>query len=503
MEKILELKNITKKFHDVIANDQVCLEIEKGETHAILGENGAGKSTLMNILYGVLKPDSGKIIFDGKEVTIHNPQDARRLGIGMVHQHFMLIPALTVLENILLTTCQSTFVNVKQTRARIQELSDKFGLEVDPSALVKDLSVGQQQRVEILKALYRSCKLLILDEPTAVLTPQESKGLFAIIHQLNAAGTAVVFISHKLNEIMDICDRVTVLRRGKTVWSTEIKNTNELELAKQMVGKDIKFTINTQSKCSDEKVLEVKNLYVSTKYKKNLIQDLSFTIHKSEIYGIAGVDGNGQSELVKAILSIIPKDSGQVLLLGKDITNVNTQNIFSQNIGHIPEDRLQMGVISQFPLYENTSFYNYNKNPFSYNYFIDWRKESIYSKSLIEKYNIVASNDRVSLSTLSGGNQQKMVVARELDKCPPLLIAAHPTRGVDIGASEAIHQQIIQQRDNGCAVLLISTELEEILSLSDRIGVIYEGKIIQETDRENATSEQLGLWMAGKKTSTK
>lgn len=500
MENILELRNITKKFHEVIANDHVCLEIRKGETHAILGENGAGKSTLMNILYGVLRPDSGEIVFNGKEVTIHNPQDARNLGIGMVHQHFMLIPALTVIENILLTTCHTTFLNVNQTRKRIQELSESFGLEVNPSAVVKDLSVGQQQRVEILKALYHSCKVLILDEPTAVLTPQEAKGLFEIIHQLNAAGTSVVFISHKLNEIMDVCDRVTVLRKGKTVWSTEIKETSERELARHMVGKEINLTTNTQSVRTDKKVLEVKNLTVSTSYKKNIIDHLSFTIYQSEIYGIAGVDGNGQSELIKAILSIIPKDSGQVIFCGHDITNENTQNIFSQNIGHIPEDRLQMGVISQFFLFENTSFYNYHSEPFCFHNCIDWKKESSYSKGLIDKYNIVASDDHVTLSTLSGGNQQKMVVARELDKCPQLLIAAHPTRGVDIGASETIHKQILQQRDRGCAILLVSTELEEILSLSDRVGVIFEGTIIEEIDKKDASSEQIGLWMAGNKT---
>lgn len=498
MDPILRLKNITIKFGALTANDNVCLDINKGETHAILGENGAGKSTLMNILYGVLKPDSGQIILDGQEVNIHRPRDARALGVGMVHQHFMLVPALTVVENIILATCQTPLINMKKTSQRIRELSTKFGLEVDPAAVVKDLSVGQQQRVEIIKALYDSCKILILDEPTAVLTPQEAKELFKIIRQLNAAGTSVAFISHKMNEIMEIADRITVLRGGKSVWSARKADTNEKELARHMVGRDIVFTSSENGAIRDKKILEVKNLCVSTAYKKNAVKDLSFSVCNNEIYGIAGVDGNGQSEMVKALLSIIPKDSGQVIFCGKDITHDSTKEIFSKTIGHIPEDRLNMGVISRFFIFENTSFYNYRTDEFSSRNSIDWKKEHSYSDKLIQKFNVKASGGNAVFSTLSGGNQQKLVVARELDKKPRFLIAAHPTRGVDIGATESIRKHLIQQRDQGCAIILISTELEEIMSLSDRIGVMYEGRMIAETTPKEASIEQIGLWMAGK-----
>lgn len=383
MDPILRLKNITMKFGSLTANDNICIDLYKGETHAILGENGAGKSTLMNILYGVLKPDSGQIILDSKEVNIHQPRDARALGVGMVHQHFMLVPALTVVENIILATCQTTLININQTSKKIRELSAKFGLEVDPNALVRDLSVGQQQRVEIIKALYDSCKILILDEPTAVLTPQEAKELFVIIRQLNAVGTSVVFISHKMNEIMEIADRITVLRGGKSVWTTMKADTNEKELARHMVGRDIAFTSSENGAIRNKKIVDVKNLCVSTAYKKNVVKDLSFSIFNNEIYGIAGVDGNGQSEMVKALLSIIPKDSGKVLFCDEDITHANTKEIFCKTIGHIPEDRLNMGVVSCFFIFENTSLYNYSSDEFSSGNFIDWKKEFFYSNTLI------------------------------------------------------------------------------------------------------------------------
>lgn len=499
MDPILQLKNITIKFNTLTANDNVCLDIKKGETHAILGENGAGKSTLMNILYGVLKPDSGQIILDGQQVNIRQPRDARALGVGMVHQHFMLVPALTVVENIILCTCRTPLINTRKASQRIKNLSAKFGLEVNPAAVVKDLSVGQQQRVEILKALYDSCKILVLDEPTAVLTPQETKELFKIIHQLNEAGTSVVFISHKLNEIMEIADRVTVLRGGKSVWSSRKADTNEKELARHMVGRDIVFAHSENNVCRDKKIIEVRNLCVSTAYKKNVVNDLSFSVFNNEIYGIAGVDGNGQSEMVKALLSIIPKDSGQVIFCGQDITHASTNEIFRKTIGHIPEDRLNMGVISQFFIFENTSFYNYKTDEFSSTRnSINWKKEHLYSGELIKKYNVKAPSEDVALATLSGGNQQKLVVARELDKRPRFLIAAHPTRGVDIGASELIRKHLICHRDQGCAVILISTELEEIMSLSDRFGVMYEGRMIAETTPKEANIEQIGLWMAGR-----
>lgn len=500
MSTLLQLENICKSFPGVMANDQVCLEVKEGEVHALLGENGAGKSTLMNILYGILKPDEGSIYWKGEEVHINNPHAAVGLGIGMVHQHFMLIPALSVVENVILSSDEAglIFDKVKASR-KILELSERYGLQVEPNSIVQDLSVGQQQRVEILKALYSDCELLILDEPTAVLTPQETDDLFVAVRQLIKEGKSVIIISHKLNEILAISDRITVLRNGNTVKTVDTDNTDEKELARLMVGKDIFFNANKAKGNFRHTVLEVDNLSVSTPVNPRAVNNLSFKVRAGEIYGIAGVDGNGQSELIKAILSIIPKQGGQVFLKSEDITHCTTKEIFHNKIGHIPENRLTMGVIGELPIFENNSFYNYESEEFSNFLFINWNKEQKYSNRLLEEYNVKAASEKVKLSTLSGGNQQKMVVARELDKHPNLLIAAFPTRGVDIGAMETIHEQIISQRNEGCAVLLVSTELDEIMKLSDTIGVIYEGEILGEMPAEEATTEQIGLLMAGKR----
>lgn len=498
-EVILKLVDICKSFPGVKANDQVRLEVRKGEVHALLGENGAGKSTLMNILYGILQPDSGDIIWKGDRVNIRNPHDAVEMGIGMVHQHFQLIPALSVVENIILSSNKKgVLLNKKDVTAKIMEISERYNLQIgNPDMKIWDLTVGQQQRVEIIKALYKGCDLLILDEPTSVLTPQEADDLFVIIRQLVDEGATVIFISHKLREIFKISDRITVLRNGHTVATVDTCGTDNSELACFMVGQPVLMQIDKTEANPTEPVLEIDQLTVATTWNPRTVDNLSLTVRAGEIYGIAGVDGNGQSELVQAILSILPKKSGIVKIGGKDVTNLPTKNIFAYGVGHIPEDRLEMAVADVLPIFENTSFYTYDTDLYCKRGLVDWNKEREACRQLITTHGIVAANETVSLRTLSGGNQQKVVVARELEKNPKLLLAVYPTRGVDIGATESIRQHIVTQRDNGSAILLISTELDEVMSLSDRIGVMYEGKILGEFDAKEASVAEIGLLMAG------
>lgn len=499
MADMLELRNISKLYGRNYANKNISLTVKSGEVHCLLGENGAGKSTLMNVLYGLTKPDSGEIFIDGSEVSILSPRDAIRYGIGMVHQHFMLIPAMTVVDNIILSTDESSGVilNQKKIAKRIREIAGKYGFEVDPFMKVSDLSVGQQQRVEIIKAIYHDCRLLILDEPTAVLTPRETEELYAIIERFRKENKSVIFISHKLHEVMHVSDVISVLRNGECIATLNKEETDEASLAACMVGKEVSFTVEKEKAHPGEAVLEVSGL--STKGKKgNLaVDDLSLTVHSGEIYGVAGVDGNGQAELIETITGLVKSESGKVRILGHDMTNRTPGEILDQGISHIPADRQSTGILMHESLEKNLTLYDYRNPEYRKGIFMDWRKAKKQAEDMVEKYGVKTPGLSLNIEYLSGGNQQKAVVARELEKKPELLIAAHPTRGVDIGAIEFIHGEIVKARDQGCAVLLISTELDEIMALSDRIGVIYDGRIIGEMDREEATVEKIGMLMAG------
>ncbi len=494
---LIKMEGITKIYPGTVACDKVSVEFQAGEVHTMLGENGAGKSTLMKVLYGLAIPDEGKIYVNDKEVTIRSPKDAIANGIGMVHQHFMLIPTLTVVENMILALNESgIFIDKKTVIRNLKELSERYGLAIDPNAKVSTLTVGQQQRVEILKALYRSCDLLILDEPTAVLTPQETEELFVAIRNLLKEGKGVVFISHKLNEVMEISDEITVLHLGKVVGSVKPEETDARGLATMMVGREIKFEVEKKEMPPGEAVLEVKNLHANDARGVEAVRGLSLSVHAGEIYGVAGVDGNGQSELVKAVAGLI-KHTGEIRILGKDVSKAHPKEILDLGVAHIPEDRQGMGMIMGASIRDNLildTFYNdeYQNGPF-----LKWKDLDSHSWDLVKRYGVKTPNIFYEGNSLSGGNQQKMVVAREMDKNPKLLLAVHPVRGVDVGATEFIHDRIVEARDSGCAVLLISTELDEIFELSDRIGVIYEGEILGEMDRKDADIESVGLLMAG------
>lgn len=498
---LLELDKIRKEYPGTVANDDISLEVQYGEVYALLGENGAGKSTLMNILYGLAQPDHGKIQIDGKEVKVHSPKDAIAHGIGMVHQHFMLIPALTVVENIILamTDYKHVFLDKKAVAKRIKELSNKYSLEIDPFKKVSELTVGQQQRVEIIKALYSDCKLLILDEPTAVLTPQEIEELFVIINQFKSENKSVIFITHKLNEVMRVSDRISVLRAGRNVASLLTKDTDPQSLAALMVGKPVTFVVEKEKIKPGKTVLEVENLQVKDKTGHITVDGLNLSVREGEIYGIAGVDGNGQSELIKGITALVKKQGGKVIIGEEDVTKATAGQVLSCGVSHIPEDRQNVGVVMDMSITKNLMFYDYKNQEYKNGIFLNWKKINEHVLNVIEKYNVKTPSEKILMSSLSGGNQQKAVVARELEKNPKLLLAVHPTRGVDIGAIEFIHKQIVDARNKGCAVLLVSTELDEVMSLSDRIGVIYEGKILGEMNREDATVEEIGMLMAGHK----
>lgn len=502
MKPVLSLRGITKKFPGVLANDQVDLDIYPGEVQALLGENGAGKSTLMNILYGLYGADAGQIFLEGREVTITSPREAIELGIGMVHQHFMLIPALTVTENIILGIAGSVHLNMREAAQKIRAAGEQYGLKVNPEARVDTLSVGQQQRVEILKALYRGAKILILDEPTAVLTPQETEELFAILRQLTSRGMTVIFISHKLNEVMAISQRVSVLRRGRLIKTVFTSETSPEELASLMVGREVSLQLDKQPASPGEPVLEVKDLYVSGEQNLPAVQGISLTIRAGEIFGLAGVDGNGQSELIRAITGLQRALKGHIRICGQEVTNLPPRQLLDLGMAHIPEDRQKQGLIMDMKIEENLILEYFYQAPFTRHHFLQTGSIQKLAEKLIKDFDIRTPSCEIPAGNLSGGNQQKIILARSLYRQPKLLIAVHPTRGLDIGATDFIHRILIAERDRGCAILLVSTELDEILRVSDRIGIIYEGQLMGIIDAATADLTTIGLLMAGKKQET-
>jgi simple sugar transport system ATP-binding protein len=496
---VLEVRGLTKRFPGVLANDHIDLRLHKGEVLGLLGENGAGKSTLMNLIYGLYKPDEGDILINGQPVVIKDPNDAIRRGIGMVHQHFQLVPVLSVTENIMLgnETVAGPFLNRRTARKRILEIAGQYGLQVDPDALVQDLPVGVQQRVEIIKALYRKAEILILDEPSAVLTPQETEGLFAIMETLTARGVSIIFISHKLKEVLRICDRVQVLRLGKVVGYADPKTATQQELASMMVGRDVLLRVEKAPANPGAPVLVIRNLNVNDDRDLPAVRDLSLEVHAGEILGIAGVQGNGQTELVEAITHLRPLVSGQITLDSKDITHSDPRHVTENGIAHVPEDRQKNGMVANFPVKDNIRLQTYYRRPFAFGIVSNEREINTRAESLVKQYDVRPANIFNNMGSLSGGNQQKAVVAREFSRDNRLLIAAQPTRGLDVGSIEFIHKQIVRMRDDGCAVILVSTELDEILSLSDRIAVMYAGRIIDIVPAAQADRESIGLLMAG------
>jgi ABC-type uncharacterized transport system ATPase subunit len=499
---VVEMKGITKRFPGIVANDNVHLNVKQGEIHALLGENGAGKSTLMNVLFGLYQPDEGQIHIKGKPVTITSPNDAGRLGIGMVHQHFMLVEPFTVTENIILGVEPSRrgFIDRKQAVREVQAISDRYGLRVDPTAKIRDISVGMQQRVEILKTLYRGADILILDEPTAVLAPQEIDELIDILNNLVKEGKTIIFITHKLKEIMRACDTVTIIRRGKSIGTVQVKETNPNQLASLMVGREVSFQVKKKPATPKATVLSVENLYVSDARGVDVVKGLNLDVRAGEILGLAGVDGNGQSELLEAITGLRKSHAGRVRLNGKEITNRKPRQITRTGVGHIPEDRQRRGLILDFSIGENMVLQTYGEPPFSKGVVMQFPRIHEYANKLIEEFDVRTPDIHTPARALSGGNQQKGIIAREVDRDPDLLIAAQPTRGLDVGAIEFIHRRLIEQRDKGKAVLLMSLELDEVLKLSDRVAVIYEGRIAGWVDPATVTEEEVGLLMAGGQT---
>lgn len=495
----LEMKHVTKRFKSVVANDDVSLSVEKGEVHALLGENGAGKSTLMNILYGMYDQSEGEIYLQGKRVHIRDTKQAIELGIGMVHQHFMLIPALSVIENVILGLKENKMVLDLNTAAeKFKEMAKKYNMEIDPWARVENLSVGQQQRLEILKALYRNAELLILDEPTAVLTPQEVVGLFQMVRKLTSEGKTVIFISHKLAEIMEICDRCTVLRQGKVVATVSVKDVkNREELASLMVGKNVELVTQKKEAAVGEEILRVEKLSALSHDKHPVLTDVTFSLHAGEILGICGVDGNGQSELVKCITGLYKINSGMYFIKSVDCTHESPKEVLKHKVAHIPEDRHRMGMIKNMNIEENLILMCYDQAPFSQRGLLRWKCIDDHCEMLCRTYNVKTPGIKEMAGNLSGGNQQKFVVGRELDREPDLLIAVHPSRGLDIGATKYIQSRIVEERDKGTAVLLVSTELDELMELSDRILVMYGGKVMGIVNQKDATREYLGKLMAG------
>ncbi len=500
-EYVIEMQKVTKIFPGVVANDQVDLKVKKGNIHALLGENGAGKSTLMNILYGLYGQDSGTILVNGQKVSIKQPRDAIDLGIGMVHQHFMLVEPFTVAENLVLGNEPRNrgFLDIKEAEKIVRDLSDKYGLRVDPQAKVRDISVGMQQRVEILKALYRGAEILVLDEPTAVLTPQETKELMEVMRNLIADGKTLIFITHKLKEVMAASDTVTVIRRGKVVKTLPTAETNIDELATLMVGRDVNLVVEKSPASPGEVVLSVHDLHVRDYRNNPAVKGVSFDVRRGEIVGLVGVDGNGQTELVEAITGLRHSHKGRFFIKGKNLTNKPPRKITEAGVGHIPEDRQKLGLVLDFDLRENAVLQTYYLPPMSRWGITYPRAMETYASKLIESFDVRAPGPHVFGRNLSGGNQQKMIIAREVDRDPDLLVAAQPTRGLDVGAIEYTHKRLIQQRDQGKGVFLVSLDLDEILAVADRILIIYEGEIVGEMPAEQATEQELGLYMAGAK----
>lgn len=505
-EYVIEMLNITKQFPGIKANDNITLRLKKGEIHALLGENGAGKSTLMSILFGLYQPESGTIKKNGEIVRINNPNDANALHIGMVHQHFMLVEVFTVLDNIILGVepNQFGFLKKKEARQRIIDLSKKYGLSVEPDALIEDISVGMQQRVEILKMLYRDNEILIFDEPTAVLTPQEIMELMGIMRGLTAEGKSILFITHKLNEIMDVADRCTVLRKGRYVGTVDVKNTTKEELSRMMVGRDIQFTVDKEDITPGKVVLNVENVTVPSKlHKNNAVKNVSFEVRSGEILCLAGIEGNGQSEFVYGLTGMEKLSGGKITLNGEDITKASIRSRSKAGISHIPEDRHKYGLVLDYTLAQNLVLQRYWEPKFQNAGFINESAVLEYAENLIGQYDIRSGQGAATVTrSMSGGNQQKAIVAREIDKNPELLVAIQPTRGLDVGAVEYIHNKIVAQRDAGKAVLLVSLELDEVMNVSDRILVMFEGEIVGEFDPKTATVEEIGLYMAGAKQKT-
>jgi general nucleoside transport system ATP-binding protein len=496
---LLELRGITKRFPGVLANDNVSFDLRAGEVHALLGENGAGKSTLMNILYGLYTPDEGEIFLHGQPIDLGSTRAAIEHGIGMVHQHFMLIPVMTVAENIVLATeprYAGVLMDYDAARRRVRELSERYGLLVDPDARIDRTSVGQQQRVEILKALYRGAEILILDEPTAVLTPQEAKELFEIIRSLTGQGKSIIFISHKLNEVLEVADRVTTLRRGVVVDTIDAEGATEEGLARMMVGREVLLRVDKKPSQPEGALLQVEHLSVVDDRGLEMVRDVSFDVRAGEILGLAGVDANGQSELIDAIAGLRHVSAGRIVVDGRDMTNADAKETLDAGIGHIPEDRHRRGLVLPFSLTENLALHAYRREPNSRRGLLNPRAMTARARKLLREFDVRGGTPATPAFALSGGNQQKVVLAREIDGDPKVLIAAQPTRGLDVGAIEFVHRRLVEQRDAGRAVLLVSLELEEILSLSDRILVIYEGRIVGEFP-PTATEEELGLAMTG------
>jgi simple sugar transport system ATP-binding protein len=497
-EVVLEMRGIRKEFPGVVANDDVNFQLRQGEVHALLGENGAGKSTLMNILYGLYRPDAGEILLHGKPVTFGSARDAIQAGIGMVHQHFMLIPVMTVAENIVLgiEPRSGILLDEDAARERVAQLSKQFGLVVDPGALVADITVGAEQRVEILKALFRGADILVLDEPTAVLTPQEITELFAIIESLKADGKSIIFITHKLGEVLEVADRITVLRRGKTIETLPREGATEQSLASAMVGREVLLRVDKTPATPGEVLLAVDDLHVVDDRGIEKVNGMSFEVRAGEIVGIAGVDGNGQSELIDALTGLRRVASGTITMGGRDVTNEDAHEHLEEGIGHIPEDRQRRGLVLDFSIAENIALHDYAKAPNARWGWLSPRRMAEAAAGLIREFDVRGGGPLTRAGGLSGGNQQKVVAAREISRDPRLLIAAQPTRGIDVGAIEYLHRRLVSERDAGKAVLLISLELDEILALSDRILVIYEGEIADEHTGE-VSEEQIGLEMLG------
>ena len=501
----IEMLHITKRFPGIVANDDITIQLKRGEIHALLGENGAGKSTLMSVLFGLYQAEEGVIKKDGKEVKIKDPNDANRLGIGMVHQHFKLVECFSVLDNIILgnePTKKLGFLNKDAARKKILELSDRYGLSVEPDALIEDITVGMQQRTEILKMLYRENEILIFDEPTAVLTPQEIEELMQIMKNLAREGKSILFISHKLNEIMEVADRCSVLRKGKYIGTVEIKNTSKEELSRMMVGRDVDFTVHKKESTPGDVILDVENITVASRVHHNdAVKNVSFKVRAGEIVCIAGIDGNGQTELVYGLTGLEPLKSGKVTLCGRDISRASIRDRNTHGMSHIPEDRHKHGLVLDYSLEYNMVLQSYFEPQFvSPAGFLKRKNIREYSDRLIEQYDVRSGQGSITTArSMSGGNQQKAIVAREIDKDPELLVAVQPTRGLDVGAIEYIHKQLVKVRDSGRAVLLVSLELDEVMSVPDRILVIYEGEIVGELDPKKTTVEELGLYMAGAK----
>ena len=502
-EYVIEMCNITKKFPGIIANDNITLQLKKGEIHALLGENGAGKSTLMSVLFGLYQPEEGVIKKNGQEVRVKDPNDANALGIGMVHQHFKLVHNFSVLQNIILgvETVRGGFLKMDAAREKVMALSEQYGLKVDPDALIEDITVGMQQRVEILKMLYRDNEILIFDEPTAVLTPQEIEELMKIMKGLAAEGKSILFITHKLNEIKEVADRCTVLRKGKYIGTVNVADVSKEEMSEMMVGRKVSLNVEKDEAKPKDVVFAVEGLTVVNKeHGKKVVNEVSFQVRRGEIVCIAGIDGNGQSELVQAITGLIKADHGTVKLKGEDISHSSIRHRNTHGLGHIPEDRHKQGLVLDYPLSYNLVLQSYFEPEFCQGGFLKYDKINQYAEKLIRDYDIRSGQGGKTIArSMSGGNQQKAIVAREIDRNPDLLIAVQPTRGLDVGAIEYIHRQIVAERDKGKGVLLISLELDEVMNLSDRILVIYEGEIVADLDPKEVTIQELGLYMAGSK----